>query len=135
MEARMKGTDTTAAKPPLCKGRCPSAHTGAEGLTSAVSIPQSPQCGDSPLYTRGPENPLLAELHSHFSNVFRAEAELLQQSRGRAGVTEHIIDADAADGGGQLLAEQAAHGLAQTADDGVLLTGDDPASLFGGGEH
>ena len=38
--------------------------------------------------------------------------------------------ADAADRGGQLLAEQRADSLAQTADDAVLLDGDDLAALF-----
>ena len=67
--------------------------------------------------------------------MLRAQAELLQQSRGGAGMAELVVDTDTNHLGGQLLAEQAADRLAQTADDGVLLAGDDLAALFGGREH
>ena len=60
-----------------------------------------------------------------------AEAELLQQGGGGAGVAEFIVDADAAELGGALFAQQRSHSLAQAADDAVLLTGDDLAALAG----
>ena len=48
-----------------------------------------------------------------------------------AGAAELVLHADAADRGGLLLAEQGADGLAQTADDAVLLGGDDLAAFLG----
>ena len=66
--------------------------------------------------------------------MLRRKAELLQKIHSGAGVTELVVDADAAHGSGQLLAEQAADSLAQTADDGVLLAGDNLTALSGGGE-
>ena len=52
-------------------------------------------------------------------DVLCAEAELLQQGGGGAGVAEFIVDADTAEPGGALLAEQSGDGFAQTADDAV----------------
>ena len=49
-------------------------------------------------------------------------------------MTELIHDADAAHGDGQLLADDGADGLAQAADDAVLLDRDDAAALAGGGQ-
>ena len=57
---------------------------------------------------------------------------LAQQIPCRAGAAELVLHAHAADGGGQLLAQKRADGLAQTADDVVLLGGDDLAALLGG---
>ena len=68
-------------------------------------------------------------------NVFGAEAKLLQQRSGRAGVTEHVVDTDALDRRGQLFAEQGADRFTQTADDVVLLHGDDLAALLGSFQH
>ena len=45
-------------------------------------------------------------------------------------MTELIVDTDALDGSGQLLAQQGGNSLAQTTDDGVLLSGDDLAALL-----
>ena len=50
-------------------------------------------------------------------------------------MTKLVVDADAAHRSGALLAEQTTHSLAQTADDAVLLAGDDPAAGLGGLEH
>ena len=63
--------------------------------------------------------------------MLRAQAELLEQVGGGAGVSELVVDADAAHQGGALLAEQGAHRLTQAADDGVLLAGDDLSALLG----
>ena len=41
-------------KPPLCKGRWAKSLILLGGVVLIVTIPQSPQYGDSPLYTRGP---------------------------------------------------------------------------------
>ena len=41
-------------KPPLCKGRWQKSLIFDGGIDLIVTIPQSPQSGDSPLYTRGP---------------------------------------------------------------------------------
>ena len=67
--------------------------------------------------------------------MLRGQAELLEQGSGGAGVAELVVDADAAHGGGQLLAQNAAHGLAQAAQDVVLLAGDDLAALLGRLQH
>ena len=53
------------------------------------------------------------------------EAVLLQQVPCRAGAAELVLHAHAAHGGGQLLGQNSTHGFAQTADDVVLLGGDD----------
>ena len=54
------------------------------------------------------------------------QAELLQQFPMRGpGVAEHVPDAHAAHGDGALFAQHGGHGLAQTAQDAVLLAGDD----------
>ena len=63
-------------------------------------------------------------------DVLGGQAELLQQVVCGTGEAEDIVDADAFDGGGALLGQAGADSLAQTADDGVLLTGDD-TSLCG----
>ena len=63
-----------------------------------------------------------------------AQAVELEDLRRGAGFAEYIVNTDAAHGSGQLLGKQAANRLAQTADDTVLLTGDDLAALLGGGE-
>ena len=59
------------------------------------------------------------------------QTELLQQVPCGAGAAELVLHADAADRGRQLLAEQGTDSLAQTADDVVLLGGDDLAALPG----
>ena len=59
------------------------------------------------------------------------EAVQLQQIPGRAGAAELVLHTNAADRGGALLAQDSADGLAQTADDAVLLGGDDLAALLG----
>ena len=64
-----------------------------------------------------------------------AQAELLQQSNGGAGMAVLVVDADAAHRCGQLFRQQAANSLAQTADDGVLFAGDDLAALLGSLQH
>ena len=64
---------------------------------------------------------LLHELLRDLGDVLRAQAELLQQVGGWAGVAELVVHADALDGHGALLCQAGANGLAQTADDGVLL--------------
>ncbi len=56
----------------------------------------------------------------------------LEQVPCGAGATEHVLHAHAADGGRQLLAQDGADGLAQAADDAVLLGSDDLAALPGG---
>ena len=58
------------------------------------------------------------------------QTELLQQIPCGAGAAEHVLHAHAAHGSGQLLAQNGADGLAQTADDVVLLGGDDLAALL-----
>ena len=68
---------------------------------------------------------LTAELVGDLDDVFLAQAELLQQVARGAGEAEHGVDADAADGGGALLGQAGADSLAQAADDGMLLSGDD----------
>ncbi len=65
-------------------------------------------------------------------DVVSGQAVVTQDLIGGAGVTELIHDADAAHGDGQLLADDGADGLAQAADDAVLLDGDDAAALAGG---
>ena len=50
-------------------------------------------------------------------------------------MAELVVHADALDGHGALLCQAGADRLAQTADDGVLLHGDDLAAVLGGGEH
>ena len=66
-----------------------------------------------------------------FRNMPRTQPELLQQCPGRAGVSELVVDADALHRAGQaVLCDDGAHRLAQSADDGVLLTGDEPAALL-----
>ena len=56
----------------------------------------------------------------------------LEQVPCGAGAAELVLHAHAADRGGQLLAQDSADSLAQTADDAVLLGGDDLAALLGG---
>ena len=63
--------------------------------------------------------------------MLRGQTELLKQSGGGAGVAKLIVDTDAAHGGGALLGQNTAHGLAQAAQDVVLLAGDDLAALAG----
>ena len=46
-------------------------------------------------------------------------------------MAEHVLDAHAAYGDGALFAQHGGHGLAQTAQDAVLLAGDDGTALFG----
>ena len=58
------------------------------------------------------------------------QTELLQQIPCRAGAAEHVLHAYAAHRGGLLLAQNGADGFAQTADDVVLLGGDDLAALL-----
>jgi len=43
-----------SGKPPLCKGRWQKSLIFDGGIDLIEAIPQSPLCGDSPLYTRGP---------------------------------------------------------------------------------
>ena len=76
-----------------------------------------------------------AEFLCHVHDVGSAEAELGQQFLGGAGVAKFIVDTDAAQGGGVLLTEQGSHRFAQTADDGMLLAGDDLAALFRSGQN
>ena len=59
------------------------------------------------------------------------QTELLQQVPCGAGAAEHVLHAHTAHGSGQLLAQNGADGFAQTADDVVLLGGDDLAALLG----
>ena len=59
------------------------------------------------------------------------QTELLQQVPCGAGAAEHVLHAHAAHGGGLLLAQDSADGLAQTADNVVLLGSDDLAALLG----
>ena len=68
---------------------------------------------------------LTAELVGDLDDVLLAQAELLQQVVCGAGEAEDVVDADAADGGGALLGQAGADSLAQAADDGMLLAGDD----------
>ena len=56
----------------------------------------------------------------------------LEQVPCGAGAAELVLHAHAADRSRQLLAQDGADGLAQTADDAVLLGGDDLAALLGG---
>ena len=57
--------------------------------------------------------------------MLRAQAEPLQQLAGGAGVTKLVVDPNPPHRGGALLTEQGAYRLAQTANDAVLLTGND----------
>ena len=68
---------------------------------------------------------LTAELVGDLDDVLLAQAELLEQVVCGAGEAEDIVDTDAADGGGALLGQAGADSLAQAADDGKLLAGDD----------
>ena len=77
---------------------------------------------------------LAAELVGDLDDVLLAQAELLQQVIGGAGEAVDVVDTDAADGGGALLGQAGADSLAQTADDGVLLAGDDLTALLGSGD-
>ena len=58
---------------------------------------------------------LAAEFLGHFHDMLSGQTELLQQVIGGAGITEHIIDADALDGSGLLLGQDGADCFAQTA--------------------
>ena len=72
----------------------------------------------------------LNEILSNLDDVIRAEAELAQHFPRRAGMSELVVHADAAHRRRALLRQHRRDGLAQTADDAVFLTGDDPAALL-----
>ena len=63
------------------------------------------------------------------------KAEGFQNLCGGSGETELIVDTDAAHRGGIVLAEEAANSFAQTADDAMLLAGDDLTAFLGGLQH
>ena len=54
--------------------------------------------------------------------MLSAQTELLQQINSGAGVTELVVDTDPLDRSGQLLGQNAADSLTQTADDGVAAS-------------
>ena len=70
----------------------------------------------------------LNEILGNLDDVIRAEAELAQHFPRRAGMAEFVVHADAAHRRRALLRQHRRDGLAQTADDAVLLAGDDLAA-------
>ena len=60
------------------------------------------------------------------------QAEGVDQVPGGAGAGKAVLNADAADRDGLLFGQQGADGLAQAADDAVLLAGDDLPAVAGG---
>ena len=60
------------------------------------------------------------------------KAELLEQVDGRAGVAEHVVDADARDRRRALLGKHRRNGFAESADDVVLFNRDDAPGLLRG---
>ena len=69
------------------------------------------------------------ELPSNLYDVVCAQAELTQNLVSGAGETKLVVNADTLNGGGVSFGQEAAHSFAQTADDGVLFTGDDLTAL------
>ena len=67
---------------------------------------------------------LLAQFLCGSYDVLAGQTKLLQQIHSGTGVTELVVDADALNGSGALLGQDAADSFAQAADDGVLLAGE-----------